>query len=313
MMVWSPVNPTFIFRIYSLPEIAGIMDLADEIAALKSSAEEQLPLLNTADKIENALLLPFFETLGYSPYDVRQVEPGFTIRLEDGEVSTIDHTLKKDGSPAILVQSREIGTNLTACDPESLLESLRASNARIAALTDGIDYHFYADLERFYASLKGDAPAERHPFFTFHLLRYDEAEIEDLRRLTKPAFKADGILSFAHQLKYRRLFRDYIEQQVASPDNAFVKFLAEQIHEGKAPKGDPGMYESSVREAIQQLIEEGGRGKPRSSFQDSTKGEEAGRDPVSQNQEPASREIGNGDVEVRDSVDRDFGEVVPGV
>lgn len=290
--------------------MAGTMDLADEIAALKSSAEAQLPLLNTDEKRENALLLPFFRRLGYSPSDVRQVEPGFTIKLEYGEERILSYALKKDRSPAILVQTRTIGANLDACDPEGLLESLRGSSARVGALTDGIDYHFYADLERFYATLKGHAPAERQPFFTFHLLQYDEADIEDLGRLTRSAFQANGILSFAHQLKYRRLFRDYIEQQVANPDTAFVKFLAEQIHEGKAPKGDPGMYESSVQEAVGQLIEEGGSAQARASFHVSTNEEDGEGNWTSHQDEPAADGSRNGEVGQRSAVDSEIQEAV---
>lgn len=231
------------------------MDLRDELSALKSRAKEQLSLLNTKQKSEQALLLPFFALLGYHPFDVREVEPGYTIELDGGRERRIDYALKKGGSLAILVQSKEIGTNLNAYEPAPLLRSLKKSEARVGAVTDGVDYRFYADLEGFYSVLKGTTASDRRPFLHFSIFHHENGDVEDLRRLTKPDFDADGILAFAHRLKYKRLFRDYLTRQAEEPDEEFVRFLTEQIHHGEASKGDPGMYESSVREALRQMIE----------------------------------------------------------
>jgi hypothetical protein len=120
-----------------------------------------------------------------------------------------------------------------------------------------VDYRFYADLKRFYAVLKGEASPDERPFLTFNLLDHSSETVEDLKPLSKPVFDADQILSTAHHLKYKRLFRDYLVRQRDAPDAALVRFLARQVHDGKAPKGDAGMYESSVREALRQIMSHG--------------------------------------------------------
>lgn len=229
------------------------MGISDELSALQSTAREQLPLLNSKKKGENTLLLPFFAMLGYHPFDVRDVEPEFSIGVDGGEES-VDYALKKGGSPAILFRVKEVGANLDAYDPGPLLRFLNESEARVGALTDGVKYRFYADLESFYEVLKGEAPTERGPFLTFHLLDHTEAEVDKLERLTKPVFKAEEILSFAHRLKYTRLFREYLQRQLEAPEAPFVQFMMKRVHGGTAPKGDAGMYESPLQEALQQLM-----------------------------------------------------------
>ncbi|PSQ94253.1 MAG: restriction endonuclease, partial [Bacteroidetes bacterium QH_2_63_10] len=53
------------------------MDLTEKISALQSSAQRQLPALTSLKKMETALILPFFNALGYDPFDVREIEPDF--------------------------------------------------------------------------------------------------------------------------------------------------------------------------------------------------------------------------------------------
>lgn len=248
------------------------MDLIDRLSALKSAAAEQRPFLNGKKKIENALLLPFFAALGYDPFDIREVEP-FSTGLDEGEGARVDYAVKKGGSPAILFGLEETGTNLDIYDPSPLLQPLQESEARVGALTDGIEYRFYADLESFYAVLKGESPTERDPFLAFNLLNCSDREGRQLRRLTKPRFNADEILSFAHRLKYTRLFREYFQRQQESPDEAFVQFMMRQIHGGTVQIGDTGMYDHSVREALRQLIGDEDSASGQTSWREETKEE----------------------------------------
>ncbi len=231
------------------------MDISDELSALRSTATEQLPLLDSKQKRENALLLPFFAALGYRPFDVRDVEPEFSIGVDDGEERNVDYAVKKGGSLTVLFHVEESEVDLEAYDPAPLLQSLKASEARVGALTDGVEYRFYADLQSFYAVLKGETTADRDPFLAFNLLSYSSSKVEKLQRLAKPGFETEEILSFAHRLKYTRLFRRYLQRQGESPDGTFVRFMMERVHGGEAPKGDPGMYEAPLQEALQQLME----------------------------------------------------------
>lgn len=283
------------------------MDISDNLSALKSAATEQLPLLDSKKKRENALLLRLFATLGYNPFNIREVEPEFSIGLDEGGERRVDYVTKKDGSPVILFQVEEPRTNLDACDPSPLLQVLKKSEVRVGALTDGVEYCFYADLESFYAVLKGGTTAARDPFLTFNLLDYSDSEVKQLRRLTKPEFAADEILSFAHRLKYIRLFREYLQRQRENPDEAFVRFMMEQVHGGKAPKGDTGMYEYSVREALRQLMGDGDKVHDQASLREETKEEKTERG-VGQGKAVLDKEDVDSESNGKTSVDQNFEE-----
>lgn len=283
------------------------MDISDNLSALKSAAREQLPLLDSKKKSENALLLRFFATLGYNPFDVREVEPEFSIWLDEGGERRVDYVLKKNGSLVMLFHLEETGTNLEACDPSPLLQLLKKSEARVGALTDGVEYCFYADLESFYAVLKGETTADRDPFLTFNLLDYSASEVQQLRRLTKPEFTADEILSFAHRLKYIRLFREYLQRQRENPDEAFVRFMMEQVHGGKAPKGDTGMYEYPVREALRQLMGDENKAPDQTSLREEMK-EETTEGGAGQGETALDEEDGDSETNGKTSIDQNFEE-----
>lgn len=270
------------------------MALFDQISALRSKAEEQLPLLNTEKKVQNALLLPFFATLGYNPFDVREVEPEFMVVLEEGGTRTLDYAVKKNRSPAMLFLYKEIGTDLDVSDPASLLRCIENSEAPIGALTDGVNYHFYANLEPFYAVLKGGTVADRRPFLKFDLFDHKDNEVKDIRRLTKSEFDADQILPEAHHLKYRRLFQEYLERQGKNPDQAFIRFLMNQVNEGESPPGDTGMYESPVRAALHQLMRSSGESRDRGSAQGETREGGAKEEPGSRGEDTLSKEGSDG-------------------
>lgn len=223
------------------------MDLFQEIAALKSNAEDQLHALNTREKTKNALLLPFFSALGYNPFDVREVEPGFAVEVGE-ERRQVDYAVKRNGVPIMIFECKEAGTDLDAYDAAPLYRYFSQIEARIGVLTNGIGYRFYADLDR-------EANADTRPFFEFNLLDHERGAVEELERLTKSAFDLDEILAAAHDLKYGRLLREYLERQWEGPDRQFVRFLAEQISQGGVAQGDAERFEPLVREALQQFVQ----------------------------------------------------------
>lgn len=301
------------------------MDLFAKLSALKSTATGQFPLLDSKRKRETVLLLPFLAALGYDPFDLRDVEPEFPIPLEEGRERSVDYAAKKSGSPVILFHLEllpleeplaETGAPLQACDSTELLRDLRRSEARVGALTDGIRYRFYADLEPFYAVLKGEMAAGEAPFVTFNLLDCSEEAVEKLRPLVKPKFRAGAILSRAHHLKYTRFFRRYLQRQREAPDQAFVRFMMEQVHGGTSPKGDAGMYAAPLRDALRELVGSGGKAEGQAPTQkeetgETTEGGAGKSEGVHSEKTPDEEEGGSGsdgDPSGDPPIDKDFQE-----
>lgn len=252
------------------------MSFSERISSLQSSAERQLHALGSRKKTENALILPFFNMLGYNPFDVREVEPEYEIGHEEQATKTVDYAIKEEGTPIMLLQCAEAKTDLDAYEEEargegSLFEYFDELEADVAAFTNGLTYRFYVDLET-------DIRVDERPFLEFNLLDYESTEIQDLRRLSKPAFDKEKILSAAHDLQTSQLLRSYFAQQQESPDDHFVRFLAAQVYEGEIS----GSQLDRFRPLVQEVLEKFGDGKETPSS------EQENPSPPDQTEEPAA-------------------------
>lgn len=228
------------------------MSFSERISSLQSSAERQLHALGSRKKTENALILPFFNMLGYNPFDVRAVEPEYEIGHEEQATKTVDYAIKEEGTPIMLLQCAEAKTDLDAYEEEargegSLFEYFGELEADVAAFTNGLTYRFYADLE---TSIR----TEEHPFLEFNLLDYESDEIQALQRLSKPAFDNDEILSAAHDLQTSQLLRSYFARQWDSPDDHFVRFLAAQVYDGEISGSQLDRFRPLVRKVLGEFV-----------------------------------------------------------
>lgn len=260
------------------------MSLSDRISSLQSSAEQQLYALGGKKKTENALVLPFFEALDYNPFDVRQVEPDYEIGAGDPGAKAVDYALKTEDAPAMLVQCAEAKTDLDAFEAEvrregSLLGQFGRLEAALVAVTNGLTYRFYADLEV-------GPDAETCPFLEFNLLGYEPEELKTLRRLSRPVFDRDEIRRVAHDRRAGQRLRDYLAEQRESPDDHFVRFLASQVYEGDISGSQLGRLRPLVQEMLGEMVEEDG--EDRSGVQDT---EHEGRSHRDQPDEPAATDL----------------------
>jgi hypothetical protein len=95
---------------------------------------------------ENALLLPFLESLGYDIFNVLEVEPEFTVNIDPDREEKIDYAFYRDGTPVMVFECAEAGTDFDGYDSEAFFRRFRAAEAKIGVLTNGIVYRFFADL-----------------------------------------------------------------------------------------------------------------------------------------------------------------------
>jgi hypothetical protein len=201
------------------------MGLAQKLSTLKDRAEDQGQVLNTKEKTKNALLLPFFQMLGYDPFNVREVEPGPSVDLGDGPSNTVDYAVNIDGAPAMLFQCEKATAGREAFEKATLLRRLEKLEATVVGLTNGLSYWFYTEV----AAMGGSNPL---PFLKVDLFEYGSQQVTDLKRLTKANFDAEEILSLAFERQHTHLLQNYFAAQQDNPDEHFVRFLAAQIHEG---------------------------------------------------------------------------------
>jgi len=259
-------------RLFSHRPFQIAMALSEKLSALKGRAERQLDVLNSTEKTKNALLLPFFEALGYDPFDVREVEPEYPVDSEGEHPNAVDYAVRVNGAPAMLFECREATANLDTVGEDLFFRHAGELPGSLAVLTNGVTY-------RFFANLGGGDGVDSQPFFEFSLFDQEPGKITYLKRLTKPAFDAQEVLAAAFGLKYTRLLEGYLAEQQEDPDEHFVRFLAAQVYDGEVSEDVLGHFHPVVQRVLREFEMEKREIPPQAPSQsgDSSQSEAAGQ------------------------------------
>jgi hypothetical protein len=122
--------------------------------------------------------------------------------------------------------------------------------AKIAVLTNGVHYMFFADL---------DEPnrMDDRPFLELNLLEIkDPRTLNDLKRFSKGGFDIDEVIPAAVNLKYTKEIKRIFDDQLSLPDPNFVKFFASDVYSGKKTAQVIRMFTEITKNALKQYISE---------------------------------------------------------
>src|SRR5438874_6514636 len=162
------------------------MDFIDELNALAVKVPKLCDMLQTEEATKNALVLPFIRILGYDIFDPTEVIPEFVCDVGIKKGEKVDYAIQKDGKIIMLFECKHCGGDLNIKHAAQLFRYFMVTDARIAVLTNGVDYRFFTDLE---ATNKMD----EKPFLEVDMLDLNESVVSELKKLTKPAFNLDEL------------------------------------------------------------------------------------------------------------------------
>ena len=139
----------------------------------------------------------------------------------------MNYAIKRDGEVIILIEAKCAGTCLDSGKVDQLHRYFHNTpTARLAILTDGVQYQFFSDLDK--PNIMDD-----NPFMIFNFDKLEEALIPELKKLANDSFDVDVALSAAQDLKHLRQIKQLIAQELASPSDTFVKHFVAQIYDGQ--------------------------------------------------------------------------------
>ncbi len=224
------------------------MDLLDSLQALAARVREQSPRIQSEEATKTALVLPFLRALGYDVFNPDQVAPGPEGNVGLPHRERVDFVLRMGGRPALLVECRSLGEGLQDVLDTQLYWCFPTAEARLAVLTNGTRYHFFADLDQ-------PGILDEQPFFEFDLLAFRERDLEELKRFGRGALDVESILgSAAEQKAFRRLLRT-LSDQMNRPAPEFLKALGVLAQVGPLEDGaQMEGFERMVRRAFQQVL-----------------------------------------------------------
>jgi hypothetical protein len=224
------------------------MDLKDQIKQLSDRIEKLKDNLQTEEATKNALIMPFLQALGYDVFNPLEVVPEYTCDIGTKKGEKIDYAILRDGTPAILIECKHWGQDLTLHDNQ-LLRYFNVSPAKFGLLTNGIIYKFYTDLE-------SENKMDEKPFLEVNLTDIKDYHIEELKKFHKSYFDISNILSSASELKYTSELKAVIKREFETPSPEFVKLLARQVYDSNITSKALDMFTGLVKKSISTYVNE---------------------------------------------------------
>jgi hypothetical protein len=225
------------------------MDLAESIKLLASRIEKQRDSVLTEQACKAAFVMPFLNALGYDVFDPDIVVPEFTADVGVKKGEKVDYAIKVGGQIAILIECKGFAVNLAQVHMSQLFRYFTVTDARFGVLTNGIEYHFYSDL---------DAPnkMDQRPFFCFNVLAHRPDDLTQLQKFSAEAFNVEAIVSTASTLKYGSAIKAELQREMNAPSEEMVRLLVGRVFEGRFTQKVKEDFTPLVQAAFQDAVRE---------------------------------------------------------
>ncbi|AFY74959.1 hypothetical protein Syn7502_03059 [Synechococcus sp. PCC 7502] len=241
------------------------MSFDEKIAALIQRIPKLIEHLQTEEATKNALVMPFISALGYDVFNPQEVVPEFTADVGVKKGEKVDYAVMRNAEVIFLIECKKVGVDLSHAEMSQLFRYFAVTKARIAILTNGVQYHFFSDLE-------SPNKMDTKPFLELDLNDPRLPALEEVKKLAKEDFDLEQILSTASELKYNSAIKKILTGQYDSPDEEFVRFFFVRTNLGsKFTATAKEQFTPIVAKAFQQFINEKITDRLRSALQSEVK------------------------------------------
>ena len=226
------------------------MEFSEKVSALSAKVQNQRETTQTEEAAKNAFVMPFIATVfGYDVFDPREVVPEFTADVGVKKGEKVDYAIMRDNEVQMLIECKKSSGKLTVENASQLYRYFSVTNARIAILTNGVEYQFFTDLE---------APnrMDSKPFMVLDLSDVDESLLPELRKLTKDSFDLNSVIDAAEKLKYIGAIKRTLAEQFQEPEDEWVKFFAGRVYDGSFTKRAREQFTPLVQEAAAAFLDD---------------------------------------------------------
>lgn len=226
------------------------MDFSEKIDALADQAGKIREHVQTEEATKTSLVMPFFQALGYNPFDPREVVPEYTADVGTKKGEKVDYAIMRDNAPIFLVEVKSCGCSLDQGKANQLLRYFNATpSAKVGILTDGIIYKFFSDLDQ-------TNIMDQKPFMVFDFTSPDPTLTGELEKLTNERYDAETALTAAQHLKYTREIKRYFQTQYQTPEDEFVRFVTSKVYSGRITQATMDDFHPRVLQAFKGFISE---------------------------------------------------------
>lgn len=266
------------------------MDYIDKLKDFSARVAQLSKVIQSEEATKNALILPFFQMLGYDVFNPMEFVPEYTADVGIKKGEKVDYAVVIDGVPMILIEAKWCGESLESHDSQ-LFRYFAASAAKLAILTNGIVYRFYTDLDE-------PNKMDLTPFMEFNILDIKENLIPELKRFQRTALDVGSIFNAASDLKYMTAVKQLIAREAANPSDGFLSFVIKEVYSGRRTVQVTEKFHDISKRAFAQYINEIMNERLKSVLDPAAKLDMPSPAPAQPSQEPeaepAEEEVSNG-------------------
>lgn len=189
--------------------------------------------------------MPMIAALGYDVFNPFEVIPEMDCDLTK-KGDKLDYAIMKDEQAVLLIECKHCKQNLNLHSTQ-LSKYYAASNARFGVLTNGIEYRFYADLDK--ANIM-----DEKPFLVVNMLDLSDADIEQMKKFHKSYYNESEILSTAQELQITIQVKDILNNNFQSPGDEFTRYFVKCLNDGKSSTKLIEQYKPIIKKSIASVI-----------------------------------------------------------
>lgn len=221
------------------------MDFKDNILQLAERIEKQKDAIQTEEATKNAFIMPMIAALGYDIFNPFEVAPEMDCDLTK-RGDKIDYAIKKEDKTILLIECKHCKQNLNLHNTQ-LSKYYAASNARFGVLTNGIEYRFYADLDK--ANIM-----DEKPFLIVDMLDLSEVDIDQMKKFHKSYYNESEILDTAQELQITIQIKDILTRIFQSPGDEFTRYFVRSLNNGKSTPKLIEQYKPIIKKSIAAIV-----------------------------------------------------------
>lgn len=209
------------------------------------------PHCASEETTKQALILPFLDILGFSPFDPTKVKAEHGADFPGAKANErVDYALFCHAVPVMFIEAKAYNENLTNHCPQLSRYFNATPEVTIAAITNGREWRFFTDLEN-------KNVMDQAPFLTIDFDNLDVSMLDRIYRFRHDEFQPEALRTLAEESIYLTAFARVISSSLRAVDSDFVRYVAGRA--GIQRQFNQRFIESItplVRQAVERAISE---------------------------------------------------------
>lgn len=178
------------------------------------------PHCASEETTKQALILPFLDILGFSPFDPTKVKAEHGADFPGAKVNErVDYALFCHAVPVMFIEAKAYNENLTNHCPQLSRYFNATPEVTIAAITNGREWRFFTDLEN-------KNVMDQAPFLTIDFDNLDVSMLDRIYRFRHDEFQPEALRTLAEESIYLTAFARVISSSLRAVDSDFVRYVA---------------------------------------------------------------------------------------